>query len=322
MPVVVDKVSLVHSFIISHVNAHLSRCRNTSHRALIIGLNGIQGSGKTTLVSSLKRKLSQPSCRASPSPSQSTHPPLRVIDLSLDDFYLPHAALTAVARSHPHNPLLQHRGQPGTHDVPLCLSTLESLRTGREVRIPRYDKSAHSGRGDRVQAERWETVNTEGEHKIDIVLFEGWCVGFRPLGAARVRDVWARAAQDLEREHDMQEVRLTGRLGAQRLEDVQLIDEYLREYDGITDLLDGLIHIDAEDTQWVYEWRMEQERRLRADRGSGMSDEEVVRFVNGYYPSYELFTAGLRAGIFDSQIGKQLRVVTGRDREVVRHEVI
>lgn len=38
---------------------------------------------------------------------------------------------------------------------------------------------------------------------------------------------------------------------------------------------------DAEDTQYVYEWRLEQEAALRATKGAGMTDEQVVDFVNG-----------------------------------------
>lgn len=38
---------------------------------------------------------------------------------------------------------------------------------------------------------------------------------------------------------------------------------------------------DAEDTQYVYAWRLEQEAALRASKGTGMTDEQVVKFVNG-----------------------------------------
>ena len=40
-------------------------------------------------------------------------------------------------------------------------------------------------------------------------------------------------------------------------------------------------HSDAEDTHAVYDWRLEAERALRAAKGSGMTDEQVVEFVNG-----------------------------------------
>ena len=38
---------------------------------------------------------------------------------------------------------------------------------------------------------------------------------------------------------------------------------------------------DAEDSQYVYDWRLEQEAAMRAQKGTGMTDEQVVMFVNG-----------------------------------------
>ena len=46
-------------------------------------------------------------------------------------------------------------------------------------------------------------------------------------------------------------------------------------------MLDAFVFIDAEDTQYVYDWRMQQERALRADKGTGMPDDQVINFVNG-----------------------------------------
>jgi len=46
-------------------------------------------------------------------------------------------------------------------------------------------------------------------------------------------------------------------------------------------MFDAFIHIDAENTKWVYRWRLEAEVKLRAAKGSGMTDEQVERFVDG-----------------------------------------
>jgi D-glycerate 3-kinase len=46
-------------------------------------------------------------------------------------------------------------------------------------------------------------------------------------------------------------------------------------------MLDVLVHIDAEDIAYVYDWRLEQERWLVAEKGQGMSDEAVRKFVDG-----------------------------------------
>lgn len=43
---------------------------------------------------------------------------------------------------------------------------------------------------------------------------------------------------------------------------------------------------DAEDTHFVYSWRQEQERTLRAVKGTGMTEEQVNHFVDGCMHSF------------------------------------
>lgn len=42
-----------------------------------------------------------------------------------------------------------------------------------------------------------------------------------------------------------------------------------------------ILFSDAEDPLYVYAWRLEQEANLRSAKGTGMTDEQVVEFVNG-----------------------------------------
>lgn len=169
--------------------------------------------------------------------------------------------------------------------------------------MPRYDKSAFSGLGDREPEDAWPTVA-----RADVVIVEGWCVGFRALDPGAVEAKWRAPSRTLHRH---------------KLEHLLFVNARLREYDAITDRLDAFIHIDAEDTEYVYAWRQEQEAQLRRERGVGMTDEQVVRFVDAYYPAYELFTDGVRAGIFlPGRPGRQLRLVVGRDRRVQDKMVI
>jgi D-glycerate 3-kinase len=46
-------------------------------------------------------------------------------------------------------------------------------------------------------------------------------------------------------------------------------------------LFDAFIHIDAEDTKFVYGWRLQAEQKMRKEKGKGMTDEQVVKFVDG-----------------------------------------
>lgn len=101
---------------VHHMAEHILKCLK-EHRSrfsagtpcppLFIGVQGPQGGGKTFTTSCLREQLG------------SLKDPVSVALLSIDDIYLPHEGLLAVAAAHPENPLLQGRGQPGTHDVDL-----------------------------------------------------------------------------------------------------------------------------------------------------------------------------------------------------------
>lgn len=230
--------------------------------------------------------------------------------LSIDDIYLPHNLQSRLAAGHPNNPLVQHRGQPSTHDLPLALSLISDLRDGKETKIPSYDKSAYNGQGDRIPEDQWEVANQKGQPITKIVILEGWCVGFRAASSAELERRWASAVK--QREQGVYH----GRLGYNKRIDVEFVNEALKGYDDLTDQLDALIHLDAADPLFVYQWRRQQENALRESKGSGMTDEQVTNFVDGYYPAYELFTDRLRAGALKGARGRQLRLVIGEDREV------
>ncbi|KAJ9637023.1 hypothetical protein H2204_004946 [Knufia peltigerae] len=305
-----DKGQYVIPFILGRLAEHQAKHADDSNPPppFFIGLNGVQGAGKSVLVDILKETLS------SPPHSLST------VVFSLDDLYLTHADQVALAQSHPNNPLLQHRGQPSTHDVPLALSVFASLKANQPTKIPQYNKAAFAGQGDRVPEEEWEVVNGggDGSSPVQVVLFEGWSVGFRPLSESALRSKHAAAVAALEKSTPSNPY--TGRLGHNTLASVTAINDALKSYDQLTSQLDAFVHIDAADPTYVYKWRLEQEANLRAARGSGMTDEQVKHFVDGYYPAYELYTDTLREGVFkdvrpDWQ-GRQLRLIVGADRKV------
>ena len=133
---------------------------------LILGINGPQGAGKTTLARNLISILNRFGINA--------------VSISIDDFYLTRAEQIKLAQSFPDNPYLQHRGYPGTHDLQLGIETLNQLKniqTLKEVKLPRYDKSKNEGRGDRLSQSHWPTV----QPPLDVVMFDGWMLGFQPI---------------------------------------------------------------------------------------------------------------------------------------------
>ncbi len=134
----------------------------------IFGINGGQGSGKSTAAAFLKDEL------------LSAHG-LRAVVLSLDDFYLPRAHRERLARDV--HPLFATRGVPGTHDVQLGIDTLDKLRElrkGDSLALPQFSKADD----DRMPANPWSSVTGP----VDIVLFEGWCVGTPPQTSAELAE--------------------------------------------------------------------------------------------------------------------------------------
>lgn len=212
-------------------------------RTLVLGLNGAQGTGKSTLARLLKRLLER------------VHE-LRVAILSLDDIYL--TAAERMRRAEVIHPLLATRGVPGTHDVGLGIRTIRALRQGKPLALPRFDK----GRDDRLPVARWP----RWEGRCDVVIFEGWCVGARPQ--------WT---------HDLEEPingleRLEDPTGEWRY---YVNRELGGRYQELFAEIDVLVMLRPPSFDHVFAWREQQEARLREQgAGSGvMSPTAVRRFV-------------------------------------------
>lgn len=100
--IVDDKSPICIPFILERLREHTSASAETAGRRkpFIIGLNGVQGVGKTTLVQALAERLRRDEG-------------LETLVCSIDDFYLTHADQKALAAAHPDNQLVQVRGEPG-----------------------------------------------------------------------------------------------------------------------------------------------------------------------------------------------------------------
>jgi len=216
---------------------------HAEERMLVLGLNGAQGTGKSTLARLLRRLLERIYG-------------LRVAILSLDDLYL--TVEERMRRAEAIHPLLATRGVPGTHDVALGIRTIRALREGKPLALPRFDKS----RDDRVPVAQWP----RWDGRCDVVIFEGWCVGARP----QRRDEPEEPINGLERLEDP-----TGdwRYYVNR--------ELGGHYQALFAEVDVLVMLRPESFDHVFAWREQQEARLR-DQGGGpevMGPTAVRRFV-------------------------------------------
>jgi D-glycerate 3-kinase len=264
----------------------------TTHpsQPFILALAGPQGSGKTTWALDLASALSN------------THG-LKTIQVSLDDFYLDHASLVALRDADLSNRLFATRGHPGTHDEVLGREFFDSLayENKGEVLVPSFDKSRFNGEGDRAPRQDWQRMPTTPA--IDIVIFEGWCVGFRPLSDSVLEERWNAAKTAFGDATSAPGERLTPAqtLATHKLEHLRLVNENLRRYCekfmGPAHF-DYLLQLNPQDVMYIYDWRLQQEHAMKAVKGSGMTDEQVVRFVEGYMPGYALYLDDLRTKPF------------------------
>ena len=222
-------------------------------RVPVLGIYGSQGSGKSTLAEFIHWYLQE-------------REGLNIALLSLDDFYLRAVQRKELASTT--HPLLRTRGVPGTHDIPLALNTiakLRSLNSNEAMRLPRFDKA----RDDRAPEAAWPKVNGP----IDLIVFEGWCVGASPQSPVELTS----PVNDLECLEDSD--------GGWR----SYVNNCLAgEYQVLFGEIDYLLMLRAPSFACVAGWRSEQERKLaqrqtNAAAAKGvMSQQEILRFIQHY----------------------------------------
>jgi len=218
---------------------------------LVLGINGAQGTGKSTLADFLRLA------------AESIFD-WRVAVLSIDDFYYTlDERKTLAGKVHP---LLRTRGVPGTHDTDMLahyLTRLQDLARDEHIALPRFDKAID----DRADESRWPLV----KGPIDLVILEGWCVG-----TMAQQDVELETPiNDLEREQDPD--------GAWR----NYVNDRLKaNYEPIFDGLDFLVFMRAPGFDAILRWRVEQEEKLAdvSPEGSSglMNEEQIERFLQFY----------------------------------------
>ena len=225
----------------------------------VLGINGCQGSGKSTLADFIRFYLVEKYQK-------------NVVNLSIDDIYLTRKEREYLS-GYVH-PLFITRGVPGTHDVDLGLQIIRSLKAlneGESLAIPRFDKL----RDDRCGRSEWTTV----EGAIDLLIFEGWCVGSEPEDQSALDE----PVNDLEKKEDP-----FGKW--RRYANKELAGDYTELFAE----LDTLVLLKAPSFECVFDWRLEQERKLVAsltsktsggssdDQVTVMSEADIGRFVQHY----------------------------------------
>jgi D-glycerate 3-kinase len=110
-----------------------------------------------------------------------------------------------------------------------------------------------AGRGDRVDKADWTAISPS---KHDIVLFEGWMLGFTPTSQQL-----PPSSNRLEPEDPM-----------------LVIDRNLEAYRNVHEIFDSWIVMAVEDIDVVYRWRLQAEQQMRAQGKASLTDQQVSRW--------------------------------------------
>ena len=242
-----DKLGQLNNFFLP-ISQKIHRIYLNNKKTKIVGLTGGQGSGKSTISKILKIILKEGFN-------------LNTVIFSIDDFYKTLRERKIMSKKI--NPLFLTRGVPGTHNTALLLKCLKNLKSKnfKKFLIPKFDKSIDN----RLSKIFWQNIKT----KPDIVIFEGWCVGATPQ---KNRDLIV-PINILEKDKDKKR---TWR---------NFVNKELKtKYKKIFKLIDLMIFLKIPSFEYVYKWRLLQEKKLRiTSKGKKtMSNKQVKNFIMFY----------------------------------------
>ena len=214
----------------------------------VVGLSGGQGIGKSTIAHILKIIIKEKYN-------------LKITIFSIDDFYKTLADRKSM--SYRISKLFQTRGVPGTHDVQMLLNCLKKLKkkSFKKILIPKFDKSTDN----RCKKNKWTKVLT----KPHIVIFEGWCVG----ATAQQNNSLIKPINRLERHEDKKMI-------WRKKTNFELQSSYKK----IFKLIDFLIYLKIPSFNYVYKWRLIQEKKLKKNtKGKKIMNKlQLKRFIMFY----------------------------------------
>lgn len=210
----------------------------------VLGLAGVQGTGKSTLAGQLVDAAAAQGRKA--------------VAISIDDVYLTRAERQRLAREV--HPLLATRGPPGTHDVAMACQLIDALRSlapGDDLGLPGFDKIAD----ERLSGDAWQRASGP----VDLIVLEGWFLKTPPEPDAAME----APLNSLERERDVE--------GRWR----RHCNTALGSYAPLWARIDHLVFLQPPGFEVVRQWRWQQEQDLQARHPGrrAMDHAQVMAFI-------------------------------------------
>ena len=230
------------------IKMHQSSAKTT----YFVGINGSQGSGKSTLSAFIKDYLTE-------------NYDMKVVVMSLDDFYLSRIERQIIATDV--HPLFTTRGVPGTHNMHQAKSVMHNLKHQQPTTIPRFNKATDNPH----PISSWSKVSCA----VDIVIFEGWCWGVEPQTSKQLK----QPVNGLEAIED-------DNAAWRNHVNLQLSLHYKPLYS----LMNKWVMLKAPCFEDIYAWRLEQEQKLIAattfndknDTQGIMNEQQIQHFIEHY----------------------------------------
>ena len=222
------------------------------NKTIIVSIQGGQGTGKTSVVRFLQKKLERKN--------------YKVTSFSIDDFYTSDKKRHQLRKKYKNNPYYQiPRGLPGTHRTKFLNNTLKKIKRGKDFDVPIFNKALHHAHGDISK----KKIKVKGRQ--DFVLFEGWCLNIPTI-----------STDELSKICEKNKINLKG--FDPKLKYSSVIIEKIKKYQPLWKFTDFLIMLKPKSSSLHKKWRYQQEQGLKKKTGKGMTKKQIEHFVDVFLP--------------------------------------
>lgn len=147
------------------------------------------------------------------------------------------------------------------------------------VVLPKYDKSAFDGEGDRIDYEKNPEKKIESG-PVDLILVDSWMLGHQPVDAVESKAIADNAG-------------------------MEFVNEQLKNYAQWDELYDAAVLIAASDSNTVFEWSKEEEKAKWEAGASSLSVDELKALGDRFNPCYDAYMENMAKNGIKDQVAPE-----------------